>query len=145
MQPCTGGSNGVIIFEFLIPRRPLSLQTRKRKNYQAWKGFVAAEAGKVWGNRPVILSGGLHLTLMCLSRRNPPDVDNIIKPIQDALVGLVMDDDTLVADVECHRRAINDTFFELSRLPRLVRRGLLGGAECVYVRLSDTEPVEDFL
>jgi hypothetical protein len=67
-----------MIFEFLIPRRPLSLQTRNRKNYQAWKLFVAAEARNVWGNRPLIRSGGLHLTLVYLSRRNPPDVDNII-------------------------------------------------------------------
>jgi len=135
----------VTILEFLIPRRPLSLQTRKRQAYQAWKSFVAGEAGKVWGERPGIRSGDLHLTLIYLSRRNPPDLDNIIKPIQDALVGLVMDDDGLVADVECHRRAITGTFFEPARLPPLLGRGLLGGAECVYVRLSNTKPVEDFL
>lgn len=133
------------ILEFLIPRRPLSLQTRNREYYQAWKRFVAGEAGKVWGERPVIRAGDLHLMLIYLNRRNPPDLDNINKPIQDALVGLVMDDDSLVADVECHRRAIVGTFFEPARLPPLLRRGLFGGAECVYVRLSDTEPVEDSL
>lgn len=133
------------VLEFLIPRRPLSFQTRNRKYYQAWKRFVAGEAGKVWGNRPALRSGDLHLALIYLSRRNPPDLDNIIKPIQDALVGLVMRDDSLVADVECHRRAIAGTFFELARLPPLLRQGLLSDAECVYVRLSDSEPVEDLL
>ncbi|HEX8453596.1 MAG TPA: RusA family crossover junction endodeoxyribonuclease [Longimicrobium sp.] len=132
-------------FEFLIPRRPISLHTRNREYYQGWKRFVAGEAHKVWGNRPAIRSGDLHLQLVYLSRRNPPDLDNIIKPIQDALVGLVMHDDSLVADVECHRRAINGTFFELPRLPPLLLQGLIGGAECVYVRLSDTEPLEDLL
>jgi hypothetical protein len=56
-----------------------------------------------------------------------------------------MDDDSLVADVECHRRALIGTFFEPARLPALLRRGLFVGAECVYVRLSDTEPMEDLL
>ncbi|HIG48948.1 MAG TPA: RusA family crossover junction endodeoxyribonuclease [candidate division Zixibacteria bacterium] len=36
----------------------------------------------------------------------PVDTHNIIKPIQDGLVGLVYDDDLLVTDVESHRRPL---------------------------------------
>ena len=73
---------------------------------------------------------------------HPIDTDNIIKPIQDALVGPVLADDRLVIDVECHRRLITG-MFEPTRLPALLRQGLLAGKECVYVRLRDAQPLEE--
>ena len=132
------------ILEILIPRRPLSLQTRNRSDLQAWKQIVTGEAANVWEGRPVITSGDLRLTIVYLCDTYPPDTDNIIKPIQDALEGLVMVDDVLVADVESHRRFYTDSF-QLPDLPPLLRKGVLTGAECVYVRLGDTERLEDLL
>lgn len=76
-------------FEFLIPKRPVSLQTKNKKNLQGWKSFVQAEAAKTWIGK--ISSGiDIHLTLVYLYDSDPVDTDNIIKPIQDALVGLVL-------------------------------------------------------
>lgn len=132
------------ILEVLIPQRPLSLQTRNRGDLQAWKRIVAGEAANAWESRPVITSGELRLTIVYLCDTYPPDTDNIIKPIQDALEGLVMADDILVADVESHRRFYKDSF-KLPDLPPLLREGVLTGAECVYVRLGDSEPLEDLL
>ncbi len=130
--------------EFLIPRRPLSLQTGSRKNLQAWKRFVAGEAEKAWGGQSPVAAVDLHLTLVYLSGTHPADVDNIIKPIQDALVGPILADDRLVVDVESHRRLITG-MFEPARLPALLRQGLLAGKECVYVRLRDAQPLEELL
>jgi hypothetical protein len=79
-----------------------------------------------------------------LSDEYPPDTDNIIKPIQDALEGIVIVDDILVSDVQSHRRVYWQTF-KTKRLPALLRSGLLIGAECVYVRLSHTRPLENLL
>jgi hypothetical protein len=134
----------VTIVEFLIPRRPLSLQTRRRNDLQSWKRLVAGAAGSVWGRRAPIESGDLRLTIVYLSDEYPPDTDNIIKPIQDALEGVVIVDDLLVTDVQSHRR-FRKSDFDLTRLPPLLHQGLLIGAECVYVRLGETEPLEDLL
>lgn len=131
-------------FELLILRRPLSLQTGSRKNLQAWKRFVAGEAEKAWGDQSPVASADLHLTLVYLSGIHAADADNIIKPIQDALVGPVLADDRLVVDVESHRRLITG-MFEPTRLPALLRQGLLAGKECVYVRLRDAQPLEELL
>jgi crossover junction endodeoxyribonuclease RusA len=128
--------------EFLIPRRPLSLQA-KRQSLQAWKVFVRAEAARVW-NSPVIQTGDLQLTLVYLSDISPPDTDNIVKPIQDALVGLVFSDDALIADVDSHRRSLNGTF-DLTQLPQLVLAGIATGHECVYVQVSTSRPLEEYL
>ena len=129
--------------EFLIPRRPVSLQTRNRTNLQAWKNFVRAQAAQVWSSN-LIQSGDLQLTLVYLCDISPPDTDNIVKPIQDALVGVVFSDDELVADVDCHRRSLNGTF-DLTRLRRLVLAGLASRQECVYVQVSDSMSLEEYL
>ena len=129
-------------FEFLIPKRPLSLQA-KRPNLRAWKVFVRSEAARVW-NSPVIQTGDLQLTLVYLCDVSPPDTDNIVKPIQDALVGLVFSDDALIADVESHRRSLKGTF-DLTQLPQLVLAGIASGQECVYVQVSNSRPLEEYL
>jgi crossover junction endodeoxyribonuclease RusA len=96
-------------FEFLIPKRPVSLQTKNRKNLQAWKNFVQGAALKVWlAGRPAVSSPALRCTIVYVCDRSPADIDNIIKPIQDALVGLVFEDDFLISDVDSHRRFIED-------------------------------------
>ena len=67
-----------------------------------------------------------------------------MKPIQDALVGLIFADDALVADVESHRRSLDGTF-DLTQLPQLVIAGIASGQECVYVQVTNSLPLEDYL
>lgn len=129
-------------FEFLIPRRPLSVQA-KRSRLQTWKNYVRGEATKTWSG-PVFTNGDLQMTLVYLCDLSPPDIDNIVKPIQDALIGLVFFDDALIADVESHRRSINGTF-NLTRLPALITAGIASGQECVYVRVSSSLQLEEYL
>jgi crossover junction endodeoxyribonuclease RusA len=128
--------------EFLIPKRPLSLQA-KSTSLRAWQAFVRAEAAKVWKD-PIIQAGDLQLTLVYLSGISPPDTDNIVKPIQDALVGLVFSDDGLITDIESHRRSLGGTF-DLTRLPPLVLAGIASGQECVYVKVSGSRSLEEYL
>lgn len=130
--------------EFLIPRRPVSLQTNNRKGFQAWKDFVRQQAARAWGDREMIEAGELRLSLVYLCRDSPLDVDNIIKPIQDALEGLAMSNDILVTDVAGHRRLLAGRF-DLERLPPLLGLALASPAECVYVRLGDSVALEDLL
>lgn len=87
---------------------------------------------------------GLRLTLAYLCDESPADIDNIIKPIQDALVGVVMGDDSQITDVDSHRRFLTDTF-DLASLPPLLLRGVLSGQECVYVRVSKAGALEGYL
>lgn len=131
-----------VYFEFLIPRRPLSVQA-KTKNLQRWKQYVYAEAAKTW-TRATIASKDVQLTLVYLYDSDPVDTDNIIKPIQDALIGLVYDDDSRVSDVESHRRPLNGTF-DLTRQPAMLIGAISSGKECVFVRVSIPRMLEDYL
>jgi hypothetical protein len=123
----------------------MSLQTNSRPRFQAWKDQVRAEAAKAWGARQILSEGEFHLTIVHLHHdASTPDVDNIIKPIQDALEGVVLSNDKLVSDVESHRRALGYPF-ELESLPVLLATALVSPSECVYVRLADAIRLEDLL
>lgn len=132
-------------FEFLIPKRPVSLQSKSRKHLQAWKLLVRNEAWKLWpaGRSPVARTS-IRVTLVYLCNETPVDIDNIIKPILDAMVGIVIGDDILVSDVDSHRRFLSDPI-DLGALPPLLQWGLLVGNECVYVRASDAQDLRSYL
>lgn len=127
----------------MIPDRPVSLQTRNRENLRQWKTYVASEAAKSWAGSTVSDSH-LQLTIIYLCGDDPVDIDNIIKPIQDALVGLAYTDDIIVTDVESRRRPLVGTY-DVARCPDQLLQGIATGGECVYVRLSDQPILEDKL
>jgi len=97
----------------------------------------------VAGTPPVSIPP-IRFTIVYLCDDSPADIDNIIKPIQDALVGLVYEDDSLVSDVDCHRRFLQEPI-DLAALPDLLQIGVVGGTECVYVRVSDAHSLEEYI
>lgn len=130
------------MFEFLIARRPISAQTKNRTNLQAWKTYVHSEAAKTWSGAPH--SVDVELLLVYLFDSDPVDTDNIIKPIQDALIGLVYEEDNLITDVQSHRRSLVGTF-DITKCPSLLVQGILAGKECVYVRVALAPALETYL
>jgi hypothetical protein len=130
-------------FDFLIPRRPVSSQTKSRNNLQAWKRYVQGEAAKTWSEL-TYSEQDIELTLVYLYDRDPVDIDNIVKPIQDALEGLVYTDDVLITDVKSHRRSLAG-IFDVARCPGPLIQGIASGEECVYVRVSTSRALEDYL
>lgn len=85
-----------------------------------------------------------QLTLIYFCGEQPADIDNIIKPIQDALTGIVNVDNAYVTDVDSHRRPLTDVF-DFTCLPPLVRQAVNTNQECVYVRVSPANPIESYL
>lgn len=131
-----------MILDFLIPRRPLSVNANHKK-LQRWKQYVHAVAAETWVDAP-IPDSSIHLKLVYLYDKDPVDTDNIIKPIQDALNGLIYDDDVNVTDVEAHRRHLSDVF-DITDFPTPLLNGLYSGNECVYVQINQAESLEDYL
>jgi len=67
------------------------------------------------------------------------DVDNILKPILDALIGVLLEDDAVVTDVEIRRRR-RGTAFTLTTVSPVLAAGFALGHEFVYVALRDAPP-----
>ena len=133
-----------LLFEMLIPRRPVSHQAKNRENLQAWKDYIYGRAKNEWIGGTPHIDGGLRLTIVYLSDDSPADIDNIIKPIQDALVGVVYADDALISDVDSHRRFLSDAI-DITNLPLLLIKGVASGEECIYIRVCLAESLEAYL
>src|SRR4051812_26559758 len=95
-------------FEFVIFDRPLSLQAEAVPRAE-WKQVVRFLAEIHWAGRgaptaePVYFSvGNFHEPGI-----QQPDADNIIKPIQDALEGLVYTNDRQVVDSLGFKRTLS--------------------------------------
>lgn len=95
-------------FEFTVTGRPVSHQTANRRALADWQRLVRAAAAARWGDRPAVASP-LRITVVYYHGAATAglDVDNLLKPIQDALTGLVYDDDGQVTDAAVRKTPID--------------------------------------
>ena len=70
------------------------------------------------------------------------DIDNIVKPIQDALIGVALDDDSQISDLVVRRRPLSTTF-ALERLTPTLASAVDTGDECIYVRIEAAPAAEE--
>ena len=121
------------ILEVVIFGVPVSLQARGPAK-AVWRATVAARARAAWAGAPLL---GGEVTLSIGSYHdNPwlPDVDNIIKPIQDALETVIYANDRQVSDTLSYKRDLTGPIaFVYS--PRL-RLALATGREFVHIQAS---------
>jgi crossover junction endodeoxyribonuclease RusA len=89
-------------FEFIVEGPAVSLKAKKTnsKRYQKWIKIVRAAAKAKWpGDRKPVRSHAITVHITNYYSLAPPDVDNIIKPILDALQPDVYVDDQQVVRV----------------------------------------------
>jgi hypothetical protein len=132
----------VLRFEFVVPGRPASVQSEDRAQYQAWKRLVRAHAEFAYPVPPAGLR--FRLTIVVLWSRWPADVDNVIKPVQDALAGWAYVNDRQVTDIDSHRRHVHEKF-RAKRLPPLLADAWERRTDCVYVRGEEAISLEEYL
>jgi crossover junction endodeoxyribonuclease RusA len=132
-------------YEFVIPGRPASVHARNRNAYREWKESVEREANRVSPGTFPFTDFDARLTIVFVSgARSPIDVDNVIKPIQDALAGVFYGDDEMVSDVAAHRREWADEVPD-DRFPELLRAAWKAKEDCVYIRVQRTAKLGDLL
>jgi hypothetical protein len=75
--------------EFVLPGTPVSHQAADKARLRDWQSKVRTEAAKAWAAAP--LTGKLKFLLINFHEGDTPplDDDNMVKPIRDALNGLV--------------------------------------------------------
>jgi len=125
--------------ELLIDHRPVSVHKRDRAGYRSWKSEVEEAAARTMGD--TLFGSGSRLTLYYLYQGQAIDVDNVIKPIADALSGVAYRDDSVLTDVESHRRLLGEPLV-VSNLPPLLQRPWLDMRECVYIRVDHPDETD---
>ena len=93
-------------FEFVIDGPPVSQQTRRRKRVREWTQEVKNVAQSRWTTQSPFV-GEVKVVITYFYEDAALDVDNIPKPILDALKGLVYSDDTEGSDLLCRKRNLN--------------------------------------
>ena len=134
----------MIPFHFAIGGPPVSAQTKSRRRLQAWKQSVqlAAQAKIPAGENPMICDVAVRITYFYETAA--PDVDNIIKPIQDALVGVVYQDDSQVTDTSSRKRKIDGAFRIRGVEPDLAVR-LAYGDDFLWIEVTSPPDHQEIL
>lgn len=122
-------------FEFTIQGPPVSNQTRNRARLQQWKHDVraAAQARVPAGTAPV--ADAVQFTVTYYYEGDSPDVDNIIKPMQDALNGLVFVDDAQVAETKARKRPL-DGSYQIKGASGILLQGFAAGVGFLHIRVE---------
>ncbi len=124
--------------EFIVPQRPVSQQARRRDRVREWMDFVALHARQATPESLPLATAPVALRLFYFYDEVSIDIDNVLKPILDALIGIVYEDESVVTDVEIHRR--RRSAFIADRVTPVLATGLELGREFVYVSLTDGPP-----
>lgn len=74
----------------------------------------------------------------------PGDLDNIVKPIQDALKGIAYVDDSQVVDLVASKRRKGSTDELLLTLTPILASGFSGGSDFVHITVEYSTRIEVF-
>lgn len=123
--------------EFTIAATPVSHQSRDRVRLAAWREAVAAAARYNWPVGAEPSAGPLRLLVVYYHEGDSYNVDgdNLLKPIQDALQGIVYRDDRQIVDAQVQKRSI-DWEFQMRRISRVLADAFVQGDEFVYVKVE---------
>ena len=128
-------------FEFIIDGPPVSQQTRRRARLRTWRATVKQAAEKDWPRETLPITEPVMLKVTYFYDRVSIDVDNIIKPIQDALKGLVYVDDDQVTDILSRKRNLNSNF-RAENLSRVLAEGFIRGNEFLHIVIEEAPDQE---
>ena len=130
------------VLEFCVHGRPVSARTRNRALLADWQRQIHRAAQAAWPiNRPAY-EGAVELRITHYSERPLADRDNLIKPIQDALQGVVYPNDRMVKDISGNWRNI-DGHFRLRYISQVLAAAFSDGRQFVHVRLWLAPDEED--
>ena len=122
-------------FEFVITGPPISLQTKNRKRLQDWKIEVRQAAELSWNSENKPCKDRLTISITYFYDTESPDVDNIIKPIQDALIGLIYEDDSQIVSAKCTKKDINNSY-RIRRISPVLAMAFIKGDDFLHIKIS---------
>jgi len=131
----------LIKFEFILDGPPVSQQARRRDRLRAWKVTVRQEAEKYWLSEQKATTDFVMLQVTYFYDAIAIDVDNIVKPIQDAIIGLAYVDDDQITDVLVRKRNLSSNF-RIENMTSTLAEGFSRGNEFLHIVVTDAPDQE---
>jgi crossover junction endodeoxyribonuclease RusA len=124
--------------EFVVVGTPISHQSHNKVRLRAWQQTVRKAAEETIPQGTLPIQTDCLLLAVYFFGANPAllDNDNFIKPIQDALIGLVYEDDRQVTDTIIRRTFIGGRF-RIPNRSRLLIDAIEQEDEFVYIRVEE--------
>ena len=123
-----------------MERPPVSAQARRRDRVREWRRELENAVDQVWDSEP-ITDRKLMVVITYFFDETPIDVDNIPKPILDALKVKVFSDDSQVYELLCRKRSRADNF-SIVRPSRELLDALGNARQVLHISVSEVESME---
>lgn len=124
------------VIEFIVKGPPVSQQTRRRQRLGTWKDFIQSAVREQLPTDFQQTSNSVRLSIIYFYDRVQCDTDNIVKPIQDALKGLIYIDDKQVVSNKIDKKDINGRF-RIKRMSPVIAQGFIQGEEFLYIKIEE--------
>ncbi len=127
-------------FDFVIIGQPVPHRAKDKKALKAWREKVTATAQYCWGDRPP-LADKLHVKITHFydapagGMGHDLDSERIIKPVLDALNGVIYQDDYQIAELDNRRRNLNGSF-RVKGMSLALAEGFCKGEEFLHVKVD---------
>jgi crossover junction endodeoxyribonuclease RusA len=117
--------------EFIVRGIPISQQAKGPSKHR-WMSSVASCASVAWPNTDPPVTCNIRVRIVYYHDSAPLDTDNMLKPIIDALKGIIIVDDNQVSDITAGKRDLNGSFHVKGVSPVLAN-GFIGGSSFVHI------------
>ena len=131
------------LFEFCVKGPPISLQA-KSASRRRWKQTVRDAAAAQWPVGQLPYDQPLRVTIVYYYEGDALDVDNMAKPILDALKDVIYVDDAQVTDCITTKRNI-DGAFRVRGMSFVLAAGFCWGNEFLHVKVENAPNHEEVL
>ena len=131
-------------FEFIIVGTPVSQQTREKRRLRQWKDTVRSSATLRWPGGDLPVNVPIQIFAVYYYEGAALDTENMIKPIQDALKGLVYSDDCIITDSRASKRKL-DHPFRVKGMSRVLADGFCNGCEFIHVKILEAPNQEELI
>ena len=131
-------------FEFIVQGIPVSSQASRAASKTAWKDAIRAASAILLPEGYFCTEGRMAVTIFYFpDDEMQGDIDNIVKPILDALSRHVYLDDRQVE--RCLVQKFEpERMFDFSSPSRILSEAASGAKPLLYIRLSD-DPTEELI
>jgi crossover junction endodeoxyribonuclease RusA len=125
-----------MLLEFTVLGPPVSHQSHNKTKLGAWRRKVRTAAARVWAKRPPLeLKLNIVVTYYHEGQAVRIDTDNMVKPIQDALIGLVYSDDCWITHTSSQKISI-DGFFQVRGRSLVLLEAFSRGVEFLHITVD---------
>ncbi len=130
-----------VYLEFVVAGPPVSSQqntAKGRANLAGWQKELAREAESRWKFAP--LTGVLKALIINFHESVKPsvDLDNILKPILDAMQKIILENDRQIRQAEIAHVNI-DSAFAIKGVSKLIVDALHVGDDFIFLRIEDPD------